>query len=316
MGSFIRLWMSLALVGAVAAPLAGCKDRGGKKAPAIDQSQEQKLIARRDALLRNREDLQAEKDKLAMERQRVMSEGGDTSELDRKAEALQSREAALSTEESQIVSQLLDEREALMAAVQSGNDASARATFREQAAAAREKTVATREEKVAAREAAIALREKQLADRERTTCGAAAPATTTIIQTIDAKGSKYGKKDVEPLLTKTRSVMSSRGILAGDLPPPVRDLEKEATSAMADADFGRAFLAAQQLWKTVSSLAIDRPFIQAKSARISGLAKAKKLDPSVQAQVDGWFTDATGLFVDGDYKGANKKLNQIWGALN
>ena len=93
------------------------------------------------------------------------------------------------------------------------------------------------------------------------------------------------------------------------------DLEKEATGAMADADFGRAYLAAQQLWKTVSSLPIDRPFIQAKSGRVSSLVKAKKLDSATQQQVDAWFADATNQFVDSDYKGANKKLNQIWGAL-
>ncbi|HVV84516.1 MAG TPA: hypothetical protein VHE35_15715 [Kofleriaceae bacterium] len=292
----------------------GCKGKPGRKAPIVDQSQEQALIARRDALLRNRQDLEAEKDKLAAERQKVVSEGGDTAELDRKALDLKTREDALSGEESQIVGQLLDERQALLNAVQSGNDASARATFREEAAASREKAVATREDKVAAREAAIALREKQLAERERETCGAA-PPPTTIIQTVDAKGSKYAKKDVEPLLTKTRSVMGSRGILAGDLPAPVRDLEKEATDAMADADFGRAYLAAQQLWRTVSTLAIDRPFIQAKSARLSALVKSKRLEAALQQQVDGWFSDATSQFVDGDYKGANRKLNQIWAAL-
>jgi hypothetical protein len=310
----VRFCCALLLAAAAAGAGVGCKDKGGKKPPVVDQSLEQRLIARRDALLRNRDDLQAEKDKLAAERQRIVSEGGDTTDVDRRAEDLDTRAAALSSEESQIVGQLLDEREALLAAVQGGNDATARAAFREQAAASREKSVATREEKVAAREAALALREKQLAERERTTCGVGAP--TTIIQTVDAKGTKYGKKDVEPVLTKTRSVMSSRGILAADLPPPVRDLEKEATAAMADADYGRAFLAAQQLWKTVSSLPIDRPFIQGKSARISSLVKARKLEPSVQTQVDAWFADATTQFVDGDYKGANKKLNQIWGALN
>ena len=302
------------LVAALAGP--GCSDKDGKKPPAVDQSLEKQLIARRDALLRNRDDLQAEKDKLAAERQRVAAEGGDTAELDRKVEEIRSREAALSTEESQIVGQLLDEREALLAAVQTGADASARVAFREQSIAGREKTVAGREDKLAGREAALALRERQLAERERTTCGTGAPATTTIIQTVDAKGAKYGKRDVEPLLTRTRSMMGSRGILAGDLPAPVRELENEATGAMADADFGRAYLAAQQLFKTVSSLAIDRPFIQAKSARISSLVKAKKVEPSVRQQVDGWFADATNQFVDGDYKGANKKLNQIWGALH
>lgn len=310
-----RLLPTLMLMLATAVAGPACKDKGGKKPPAVDRSLEQQLIARRDALLRNRDDLQAEKDKLAAERQRIAAEGGDTAEVDRKAAEIQSREAALSSEESQIVGQLMDERQVLIEAAQSGADATARVAFREQSIAGREKSVATREDKVASREAALALRERQLAERERATCGAGAPATTTIIQTVDAKGSKYGKRDVEPVLTKTRSLMGSRGILASDLPAPVRELEKEATDAMADADFGRAYLAAQQLWKTVSSLAIDRPFIQAKSARISALLKAKKVDPAVQQQVDGWFADATNQFVDADYKGANKKLNQIWGAL-
>ena len=62
-------------------------------------------------------------------------------------------------------------------------------------------------------------------------------------------------------------------------------------------------------------MAIDRPFIQAKSGRVSALVKARKFDAATQQQVDGWFADATNQFVDGDYKGANKKLNQIWGVL-
>ena len=311
----LTLFAVVAACGALATSGGGCKDQRGRKASAVDPSSEQQLIARRDALLRNRDDLQAEKDKLAAERQRIVSEGGDTAELDRQAQEILSREAALSSEESQIVGQLMDERQALLEAVQTGADVSARVAFREQSIAGREKTVATREDTVAGREAALALRERQLAERERDTCGVA-PAPTTIIQTVDAKGARYSKRDVEPLLTRTRSVMGSRGILAPDLPGPVRELEKEATDAMADADFGRAYLAAQQLFKTVSSLAIDRPFIQAKSGRISSLVRARKLEPAVQTQVDGWFADATNQFVDGDYKGANKKLNQIWGVLH
>jgi len=141
-------------------------------------------------------------------------------------------------------------------------------------------------------------------------------APTTIIQTVDAKGSKYDKKDVEPTLKKARAVMSDRGILPSDLPGNVRELEKEATAAMADADYGRAYLAANQLFKTVSVLPIDRGFIQAKSARISGVAKGKKLDGGAQKQVDDLFADATSKFVDGDYKGANKKLNAIWSLVD
>ena len=36
----------------------------------------------------------------------------------------------------------------------------------------------------------------------------------------------------------------------------------------------------------------------------------------MQKSVDDLFSDATSRFVDGDYKGANKKLNQIWSAIN
>ncbi len=294
---------------------AGCKDKSPPGPVALDPTRESELIARRDALLRNRDDLQLEKDRIAAERERVAAEGGDTAELDRKAEELRTREVALSSEETQLVGQLLDERDAMLAATRAGADATARVAFREQTLAGREKTVASREERVAGREAALAARERTLAERERTTCGAGGGATTTIIQTVDPKGAKYSKRDVEPLLTKTRSAMASRGILAADLPGPTRELEKEATQAMADADFGRAYLAAQQLSKTVATLPIDRGFIQGKSARISAVVKAKKLDDASRRQVDAWFADATTAFVDGDYKGANKKLNQIVSSL-
>ena len=110
--------------------------------------------------------------------------------------------------------------------------------------------------------------------------------------------------------------MGDRGILGSDLPGNVRELEKEATDAMKDADYGRAYLAANQLFKTVSVLPIDKNFIQAKSARISSAAKGKTLDGGTQKQVDDLFADATSKFVDGDYKGANKKLNAIWSAIN
>jgi len=85
---------------------------------------------------------------------------------------------------------------------------------------------------------------------------------------------------------------------------------------MADADFGRANLAANQLFKTVSVLPIDKAFIQAKSARISAAAKGKSLDGGAQKTVEDLFADATSRFVDGDYKGANKKLNAIWSTIN
>jgi hypothetical protein len=208
-----------------------------------------------------------------------------------------------------MLEQILDQNKLLLA-VAAGDDATAHVAARESSMAGREKSVATRVERLAEREALVAEREQALARREKETCGVAA-ATTTIIQTVPAKGSLYNKSDVEPALKRARSVMSDRGILLGDLPGNVRELEREATTAMAEADYGRAYLAASQLLKTVLALPIDRAFIKAKSLRISGTARGKKLAPGAQKQVDDLFAEATTRFVDGDYQAANKKLNAI-----
>ena len=74
----------------------------------------------------------------------------------------------------------------------------------------------------------------------------ALPIETTILAAPShaPSGSRYTKRDVEPLLKQARSRMQSKGILLADLPAPTQGLEKEATSAMADAEYGKAFLAA------------------------------------------------------------------------
>lgn len=313
------LWATAgAVVLLMVAVAGGCKDKDKKSTGTVVASAnagDEALIARRDALLKSRQSLKDQKEALVAERAKVIQAGGDTAEIDKKVEELQTQEATLSSQESDIVEQLMEERKTLLAAAQGGTDAAAQVAVREQGIAGREKTVAAREDRVAQREAEIAAREKALGIREKETCGAGA-APTTIIQTVDAKGSKYDKRDVEPLLKKARGVMGDRGILLSDLPGNVRELEKEATDAMGDADYGRAYLAANQLFKTVSVLPIDKNFIQAKSARISAAAKGKTLDGGTQKQVDDLFSDATSKFVDGDYKGANKKLNAIWSAIN
>jgi hypothetical protein len=314
-----RRWLAAVGTVAMVAALTGCKDKGTEKGGAVAavgvKADDSALIARRDALLKSREGIQEQAAALEAERARIAQAGGDTAEVDKKVAALRTQEAALSSEESDILERLMDERKTLLAAAAGGADATAQVAVREQGMAGREKSVASREDRVAQREAALAERERALAAREKETCGVGA-APTTIIQTVDAKGSKYDKRDVEPMLKKARGVMGDRGILASDLPGNVRGLEKEATEAMADADFGRAYLAANQLFKTVSVLPIDKAFIQAKSSRISAVAKGKTLDGGVQKSVDDLFSDATSRFVDGDYKGANKKLNQIWSAIN
>ncbi|KAB2907017.1 MAG: hypothetical protein F9K40_05510 [Kofleriaceae bacterium] len=317
------LWATAGAVALLVGLGTGCKDKDTKSggqvvASASASASDEALIARRDALLKSRQSLKDQQAALVAERAKVIEAGGGTAEIeeiDKKVAELRTQEASLSSEESQILEQLMEERKTLLAAAQGGNDAAAQVAVREAGIAGREKAVAAREDRIAQREAEIAAREKALGIREKETCGAGA-VPTTIIQTVDAKGSKYDKRDVEPLLKKARGVMGDRGILSSDLPGNVRELEKEATDAMKDADYGRAYLAANQLFKTVSVLPIDRNFIQAKSARISAAAKGKTLDGRAQKQVDELFADATSRFVDGDYKGANKKLNAIWSAIN
>lgn len=314
----------LALALAATPTLTGCKDadkageaEAASAAATTDDSSAkaaEDLLARRDALMSSREKIRAQMAELEQERARIVESGGDPSEVDRKA-------AELRTESEKIASQetaLTDQMEAFLQQARSlarGGDVQERVAARESAMASREKAVASREDRIAEREARLAERERALAVRERDTCGVAA-APTTIIQTVDPKGAKYSKRDVEPLLKKARDQMSRKGILASDLPPQAQGLEREATKAMADGDYGPARFAAQQLLATVDAQRIDRAFISAKIARLSKAMSGRKLEDKQQKEVDELFRDATAKYGDGDYSGANKKLNAIWRAVD
>jgi len=308
-------WFVVVIAGVLA---AGCGKKGDDtEAPAAAapdpaaQKEQQDLLARRDALLKSRQQVKDEQAKLEAQRQTIVQQGGDTSEIDKKAAELKSQDDKLAGEQDQLVDAIatkLAQNDAVRAA---GNDKAAQVAAREAGMASREKAVASREDRVAQREAAMADRERQIAVREKETCGTAAPPTT-IIQQVDSHGSKYTKKDVEPLLKRARDDMSRKGVLAADLPATAQGLEREATKAMADGDFGAAFFAARQLQATVDGLRIDRAFISAKIGRLSAKMKGTTLDGGKQKQVDDLFSDATAKYGDGDFAGANRKLNQIY----
>jgi hypothetical protein len=298
----------------------GCKDKGkaatsGQPAAADPEAAKaaDDLIARRDALMKSRQKIQQEREALSQERARLVESGGDTSEVDKKVEELASQEQQITTQESALGDQMsafLEEVKGL----QAGGDAQALVAARESGIANREKAVAAREDRIAQREAALAAREKEMAERWKETCTVGG-GTTTIVQTVDPKGTKYNKRDVEPLLKKAREAMSKKGILFSDLPSTVAGLEKEATKAMADGDFGPARFAAQQFLATVEATKIDRAFISAKINRLSAAMKGKKLGDDDQKKVDALFRDATAAYGDGDYAAANKKLNQIYAVI-
>jgi|GEM_PF-2795963 len=313
-------WVALSLCLSLAVPLTGslaaCKGKDQPSAAvAVDNAAaEAQLIARRDALMKSRASLAEQKAKLADERNKIAQAGGDTAEVDQRVEELRSQEQALSTQESDIVEQLMDERKTLLAAAQGGADATAQIAVREAGVGSREKGLGTREDRVAQREAALAIRERDQALREKETCSGG--GTTTIIQTTDPKAGKHTRQEVESVFGKAKALMSDKGILVDDLNGGLRELYKDTGDGLKENDVGTAFVTATQLYKQIAAMTVDREFVQAKSARMSAVAKRKSLSDGDTKQVSDLLASATELFVDGNYKGANKKLNSIWPVLN
>ena len=150
-------------------------------------------------------------------------------------------------------------------------------------------------------------REHDQALREKETCGTG--GGTTIIQTVDPKAGKHSRSEVDSAFGKAKSAMSDKGILVDDLPGAIRELYKDTSDALKDNDLGTAYVTATQLLKQVNALNVDRAFVQAKSGRLS-------LSDDDSKAVSELLGSATELFVDGNYKGANKKLNSIYPYLS
>jgi len=286
---------------------------------------EDELLSRRDVLVKARQRIRDERRKLDEQRRAAVAAGGDTSQIDKAQAKLVSEERGLLGEESAInerVRAIIRERRALVETLaSSGGIPAPSAAAREQSVAAREQSVAAREQALAARagrlatrEAELAAREQAFAKREAQLCGVASQPAT-IIRTVDAKGSSYTKRDVEPLLARARTEMSKRGLRRSDLPGPARDLEKEATAAMSEGDYGRARFAASQLVGTVRSIKVNKAFIQAKIGRLNGAIRGKKLAPRVRTQVDALFRQATSSYGDGKFRRANRRLNKIYSMI-
>lgn len=302
-------WLALAAV--------SCKgdEEGSAKVAIAGQekisAQEDDLLKRRDALLNTRLELRSKRAELAEKRKAIKAEGGDTTGIDEEAQKLLEEENDLVGQEQDLNAKLdaiLSERRAMVSALSTGGGVDV--AGREAGVAAREKDLARREQRVAEREAALSSREESLASKWKETC--AAGGTTTIVQTLDVKGSKYTKKDVEPLLDKAHSEMRQKGILRSDLPDPVRDLDSSATQAMAKGDYAQARFAASQLLATVRAMKIDKPFIAAKIGRLNATMKGKALSSSIEQL----FREATEEVADGKFVSANKKLNSIYSKID
>ena len=278
--------------------LAACKNKGDAASDPNARKAQEELIARRDALLKQRQSLQSERDKIDSQIKDGEAQGSDVTELKKKRADLESQIDNQSSEFINMVSSKLD-------AVQASGDKAAQVTAREAEIGSRERTLAEREARLADRERQLAQRESEAAQRWKDSCSVGAPM---IVQAAP-KGGNYTKKDVSDVIGRAHATMAKKGILTGDLPGPAQSLEAEASKAMNENDFSKAYFAAAQLAGQVDAIQINRAFIQAKTARIQAQIKNSKPDEGTNSQLDAILRDVMVKYGDGDFAAANKRLN-------
>ncbi len=286
--------------------VGGCKNKGDAAPDPNAAKAQADLIARRDALLKQRQQLQSDKEKIEAEISDVKAKGGDATDLEKKRADIDNQ---LETQTSEIINNLSSKVEA---AIQQSGDKTAVVAAREAEVGSRERTLADREAKLAERERALATREAEAAQRWKDSCSVG--AAPMIIQA--PKGGTYTKKDVSDLIGKAKATMAKKGILMSDLPGPTQQLESEASKAMNENDFSKAYFAAAQLAGQVDAIQINRAFIQAKTARLQTQVKSSKVDDSTNQQLDATIRDVMQKYNDGDFAAANKRLNALAGMLH
>jgi hypothetical protein len=287
--------------------LVACKGKGDADAapdPAALKAQ-QDLLARRDKLLQTRQKLESDRDKLDLEIKDIEAKGGDASEQKKQKADLDNKLENSTAKELTQLDEKLDQMK------QTG-DKAAQVAVREADLANRERALAEREARLADRERQLVQRDSELAQRWKDTCTTGTPV---IIQQSGKAGGNYSKRDVSDLIAKAKNRMSQKGILVSDLPGPAQSLEGEASKAMNANDMSKAYFAAAQLAGTVDSIQINRPFIQAKMARVQAQIKRSKPDSSTNQQLSGILSEVIQKFGDGDFAAANRRLNHLVGML-
>jgi hypothetical protein len=283
--------------------LFACKNKGDADAapdPAAEKAQ-QELLARRDALVAARTKLQTERDTVVKEIQAAEAQGSDVSELKKK-------KAELDTQIESSTSDLISMVNSKLDAIKQSGDKREGLAQREGEIANREKALAEREKALAEREKALVQRDFELAQRWKDSCTV---ASSPVVIQQPAKGGTYARADVSALIAKAKAAMTKKGLLASDLPGPAQGLEGEASKAMNDNDMSKAYFAAAQLAALVDSVIVNRPFIQTKIARLQAQIKSSKVDEPTQQQLAQGLVDVMQKYNDGDFGGANRRLNQL-----
>jgi len=291
--------------------LWACKGKAGdaeaSSDPGSDQAQ-QDLLARRDALLKARSQLQTTSTELAKKIDEAKAQGSDTTELEKQKAEVDSK---LDSTTSDAMAMLSSETAALK---QAGDKLGSMAA-REAALDAREKALNERSDALTQKALQLAQLEVEQGKHWKDSCSMTS-APPVIIQTPLPKGGTYTKSDVSALVAKAKAGMAKKGLITSDLPGPAQSLESEASKALNDNDTSKAYFAAAQLSATVESIVVNRDFIRGKIARLQGQLKSSKVDEATQQQLAGTLGDVMDKYSAGDFISANRRLNQLAQQLN
>jgi hypothetical protein len=285
---------------------SGCKQKGDADAapdPAAIKAQ-QDLVAKRDALLKQRQDLEKKANQIDQQISDAKAAGSDTADLEKQKDAIQKQIDTQQTDFSELNTKL-DQ-------IKVSGDKAAQVASREAEIGSRERQIADREAALAAREKALAQREVDMAQRWKDSCTIAAPAAPPVV--ITKPDGKYSKRDVTELVARARSAMNKKGLLASDLGPNA-NLESEASKALNDNDVTTAYFAATHLAQAVDAITVNRAFIQAKYNRLAAQVKSTKSDDSTNKQLADILGDVMQKYNDGNFGAANSRLNQLAGML-
>jgi len=290
---------------------AGCKSKGGEAEAAPDPSAvkaQQELVARRDALLAQKQKLQDESTKLDVEIQKAQGPGGDAKNL----EDLQAKKKAIDTQIQQQDTNL-DNASNELSALSSKLDKVGGLAQREAAVAQREAAVALREKEAFQKMKDVLAAEGASAERWKEGCNAGGQPMI-IQQVAPPKGGTYSRKEVDALVGKAKREMAKKGLMASDLGAQ-SNLESEVTKALGESDWTRGFILASQLVQTIDAISVNRAFIGAKVQRLQNRVKSASVDEATQAQLTEGLKDVLQKYGDQDFAAANKKINQLWAAV-
>jgi hypothetical protein len=309
----VRWLGGLVLLLVVIPAIAACKENGkGKADPQAAKATaqaEEDLLARRDALLSSRTQLDDQKVKLEAELAEARKSGADTSEIELKL-------AEVSTQQTANQGELIDFYRRQNEQYKIELDA-----LRSSTAGSKGADTAQLLSQLQRRDAQLAEMEKKLgslagqlteirADIQKQAESCTGGGSTIIAATLP-KGTRYSKSDVMDVLKKARSMRDKRGIQLADLDSAIQGLEKEATSSMQDGEMGKAYLAATTLLQAIEGTKIDKQFVTDKMKRVNRAVKAVKLDDAKNREVGELLKEIGDRYNDGDFPGANKRLNEI-----